>query len=942
MKRLIIFLLLFAAIKVAGQTTGYLRFDTVLIYKNDGTAELALMNATKDTLGVLVNYGNGRTRFMKSRAINDSTFVVGLDTITIHGGGSGGSAVTSISQGYGIVNTPNPITSTGTVAADSATLSGYYLRRKDSVLYTTVSRLIDTAQAIRDDFPSGSGGTPGGSDTHIQFNDAGVFGGDAGSTYNKTTNTQTTDTLRSLKARTDNLRIYEQNLILDSIRYHGTSITAGTGPSSNAHRFSTLTSNKLNALESNFGISGATLVTQGVANIPTLPVFDRAKYRWIILEWGVNDCNSATDSATFASTYDDYIDTLIINRGWPPERIVILAPSYINPTTFPTATFAKQLQFRLASQAIATLKGTKWVDVFGTQVARNPDLLVPDGIHPNDYGSSVYVNNISKVIGDSVMSSTQTAAINGLTEIQRLKIRAYDTSDYKSLPVGLDSAGNLVRFFKDDIIRNSNVPSFAAQASSINLLGRGYFGGVTPTAAEIVQVNGMIKGTSLRATGSSPTGLTGSGAELFLSGGVAGLMGYNRGASSALPLALNQLGGQVIVNTGTVSGGAEALFVSGGVKGSFGQFIGTLPGGMNGSGVEIGRLNGTTGYVGAYDRGGSSALTLVFNALGGNVGIQTTTPDRAFHIEPSNTATANAPYYIFRRSAQTSGTAAIGFGIGAEDEIENSSGTMVVAGRKNIAWTDATNASEDADYIFELVAGGSIAEKFRITSTGLVTFGGATSSFPALLRSSAKLVARLADNSANTNVEVLDEAYDATTWNGNNDVPTKNAVRDKIESLSSGLTSINSETGPAITIAAGTGLSVNTTTNTVTISANSSYFDQGTYTPTLTNTANIDASVAHLLHYYRVGNVVTVSGAVQIDATTTATVTQLRLTLPVASTFTDEFELAGTSTTTYSGGNEAATIRGVTSNGTAEIRFYAGDVANHTWFFVFTYRVTAP
>ena len=35
----------------------------------------------------------------------------------------------------------------------------------------------------------GSGGTPGGSDTQVQFNDGGVFGGDAGLVYNKTTGT---------------------------------------------------------------------------------------------------------------------------------------------------------------------------------------------------------------------------------------------------------------------------------------------------------------------------------------------------------------------------------------------------------------------------------------------------------------------------------------------------------------------------------------------------------------------------------------------------------------------------------------------------------------------------------------------------------------------------------------------------------------------------------
>lgn len=38
---------------------------------------------------------------------------------------------------------------------------------------------------------SGGGGTPGGADTQVQFNDAGVFGGDAGLTYDKTNDTLT-------------------------------------------------------------------------------------------------------------------------------------------------------------------------------------------------------------------------------------------------------------------------------------------------------------------------------------------------------------------------------------------------------------------------------------------------------------------------------------------------------------------------------------------------------------------------------------------------------------------------------------------------------------------------------------------------------------------------------------------------------------------------------
>ena len=40
------------------------------------------------------------------------------------------------------------------------------------------------------------GGTPGGSDTQVQFNDGGTFGGDAGFVYNKTTNTVTLDVIQ--------------------------------------------------------------------------------------------------------------------------------------------------------------------------------------------------------------------------------------------------------------------------------------------------------------------------------------------------------------------------------------------------------------------------------------------------------------------------------------------------------------------------------------------------------------------------------------------------------------------------------------------------------------------------------------------------------------------------------------------------------------------------
>lgn len=60
----------------------------------------------------------------------------------------------------------------------------------------------------------------------------------------------------------------------------------------------------------------------------------------------------------------------------------------------------------------------------------------------------------------------------------------------------------------------------------------------------------------------------------------------------------------------------------------------------------------------------------------------------------------------------------------------------------------------------------------------------------------------------------------------------------------------------------------------------------GTYTPTLTNGANVTGSTAHALQYLRVGSTVTVSGMVEINVTAGGPLnTELEMSLPVASNF---------------------------------------------------------
>lgn len=84
-----------------------------------------------------------------------------------------------------------------------SSITGYlYVQDEGSTLATqpilnfigsTISCVDDPGNTRTNCTLTSSGGTtsPGGSDTQVQFNDAGSFGGDAGFTYNKTTNTPT-------------------------------------------------------------------------------------------------------------------------------------------------------------------------------------------------------------------------------------------------------------------------------------------------------------------------------------------------------------------------------------------------------------------------------------------------------------------------------------------------------------------------------------------------------------------------------------------------------------------------------------------------------------------------------------------------------------------------------------------------------------------------------
>ena len=100
MKKIV--LLLGVMVCIAGANAQFIykiKADSVLITNDSCTAELNLENSTKAIKGFLYNKGNGRTDFRKVEKLNDSTLVIGEDTLVVRGAG-----IVNASNGLSVVN----------------------------------------------------------------------------------------------------------------------------------------------------------------------------------------------------------------------------------------------------------------------------------------------------------------------------------------------------------------------------------------------------------------------------------------------------------------------------------------------------------------------------------------------------------------------------------------------------------------------------------------------------------------------------------------------------------------------------------------------------------------------------------------------------------------------------------------------------------------------
>lgn len=110
----------------------------------------------------------------------------------------------------------------------------------------------------------------------------------------------------------------------------------------------------------------------------------------------------------------------------------------------------------------------------------------------------------------------------------------------------------------------------------------------------------------------------------------------------------------------------------------------------------------------------------------------------------------------------------------------------------------------------------------------------------------------------------------------------------------------------------------------------------GTYTPTITEVANVTSHTAFSSVYSRVGDVVTVSGRVLITIDEMSTGTDIGISLPIASNFTASADCSGVA---VASGSPVSGVEGHASGDYARIFFTSTSTGTAIYFYTFQYVV---
>lgn len=262
---------------------------------------------------------------------------------------------------------------------------------------------------------------------------------------------------------------------------------------------------------------------------------------------------------------------------------------------------------------------------------------------------------------------------------------------------------------------------------------------------------------------------------------------------------------------------------------------------------------------------------------------------------------------------------------------------MWLSGAYKIVIRDADdNLIDEEDNVVDLTSGGTFATP---TFTGTVTYSGSTMTWSGNPTHSGNHTfsgnVTVNGNTAigNASTDTLIISPNSVTWtNGatHSGAHTWSGAQVCSSTLAvAGATTLNG----AVTLgdAAADTITVNGTLAGALVS--------GSYTPTVTAVANCSAASAQVTQYCRVGDRVFGSGVVLFTVTSNATITQLGISIPIASNFAGTGNASGTASTALLGSNHGAVIYADSTNDRLTLDFTSSGTGAVVFYFTFMYQV---
>jgi len=393
-------------------------------------------------------------------------------------------------------------------------------------------------------------------------------------------------------------------------------------------------------------------------------------------------------------------------------------------------------------------------------------------------GNSSSVTGIAIGVVRSTATSSGVASFEGQDYIGGMKWRIHnDSSGHTYLGNNLNTniylgnltapqasfgASNVVNIQKNSAVHftvwgaSATLPNFYSRSNQDMV----YFGrseeSSDPNAQVLIQPKSASKrGLIIRGFASQSADLmtlTNSASAVLASISSAGNFGVGSAATSTVRLTV-AAGSTTVVPVRLTAGSLASSPVTGGIEFLGNNFYATITTGAARKVITLsdttlvsgripvaatdGRLTDNDGFIfvsnpgvvineqgtstmGLRVEGDTDQYLLMTNPATDFLGVGVQIAQRKFHVV-DNTAVTNAVRYVSRFTHGTSGTAAVGFGIGHEFEMENASGTLKVGATQEYTFTDATNATEDVTWKLRLMKAGTLTDALTVSSVGDMT-----------------------------------------------------------------------------------------------------------------------------------------------------------------------------------------------------------------------------